>query len=90
MFRTYHEQVSQKSLKQAQAGVQDLMAQLKVLRKANKKLKSDLESAKDTETIAHRGLGSGHPASDDDINLESMKRVRDLERTVKELRAVSL
>ena len=66
------------------------MAQLKVLRKENKKLQSDLESAKDAEAIAHRGLGLGHPASDDDINLESMKRVRDLERTVKELRAVSL
>lgn len=66
------------------------MVQLKALRKDNKKLKSDLESAKDAEVIAHRSLGSGHPASDDDINLEPLKRVRDLERTVKGLRAVSL
>jgi len=66
------------------------MVQFKALRKDNKKLKSDLESAKDAKAIAHRSLGSGHSASDDDINLESLKRVRDLERTVKALKEVSL
>jgi len=62
------------------------MVQLKALRKDNKKLKSDLESAKDA---AHRSSGSGHSAWDDDINLESLKKVQDLERTVKGLRAVT-
>lgn len=66
------------------------MVQLKALRKDNKKLKNDLESAKHAEAIAHKSLQSADPASEDDINLESLKRVRDLERTVKRLRVVSL
>ncbi|KIM46396.1 hypothetical protein M413DRAFT_441492 [Hebeloma cylindrosporum] len=77
----------EKSLKQAQGGVQDLMIRLKSLRKDNKKLKSELESAKAAEAITHTSLGSRHSVSDDDMNLESMKRIRDLERTIKELRA---